>query len=231
MNFTHSKPFTLLRSIKKLVKNFKILAYDYGQFKTILSGNCVDQNNSEIPWYTYPAYEFLKSLDIKDRKVLEFGSGNSSIFWSKKAKSVVSVEHDKAWHDKISKELRENQKLILCESLENYEKPKQLLDEKFEIIIIDAIKRYECAANVKKYLNINYDKGCMVILDNSDWYKNTAKLLRKELDFIEIDFHGFGPINSYTWTTSIFLSRNFKYETEKVFQPDFSAGAIKSNYD
>lgn len=46
----------------------------------------------------------------------------------------------------------------------------------------------------------------MLILDNSDWYPSTIKYLQKNLNWVQIDFHGFGPINSYTWTTSIFVN-------------------------
>jgi hypothetical protein len=69
----------------------------------------------------------------------------------------------------------------------------------------------------------------MIILDNSDWYKETSKYLRDELDLIEVDFHGFGPINNYTWTTSIFLSRNFSFKPINNIQPHFSIAAIKQS--
>jgi hypothetical protein len=29
---------------------------------------------------------------------------------------------------------------------------------------------------------------------------------------IQVDFFGFGPINDYTWTTSIFFSRDFDFK-------------------
>ena len=46
----------------------------------------------------------------------------------------------------------------------------------------------------------------MLILDNSDRYPNKLKFLKEKLGWMQIDFHGFGPINSYTWTTSIFIN-------------------------
>ena len=48
--------------------------------------------------------------------------------------------------------------------------------------------------------------GVMVILDNSDWYPKTVQFLQEKLDWFQVDFHGFGPINNYTWTTSIFIN-------------------------
>ena len=50
----------------------------------------------------------------------------------------------------------------------------------------------------------------MIIFDNSDWYPNTIDFLRENLDWIEVDFHGFSPINDYTLTTSIFINRNVR---------------------
>lgn len=66
----------------------------------------------------------------------------------------------------------------------------------------------------------------MVILDNADWHKNTAKFLREELDLIEVDFHGFAPINAYTHTTSIFLSRKFRFQPNGGIQPHYSIAAL-----
>ncbi len=46
----------------------------------------------------------------------------------------------------------------------------------------------------------------MLIFDNSDWYPNAVRYLKEKLRWIQIDFHGYGPINNYTWTTSIFVN-------------------------
>jgi len=48
---------------------------------------------------------------------------------------------------------------------------------------------------------------------------------------IEVDFHGFGPINAYTWTTSIFISRNFNFKPINKEQPNFSIAGIEQNGD
>ena len=70
------------------------------------------------------------------------------------------------------------------------------------------------------------DSG-MVILDNSDWYSNTSKYLRDSLNLLQVDFHGFGPINDYTWTTSIFFKRNIKLNPIGNIQPHFSVCSIE----
>jgi len=55
----------------------------------------------------------------------------------------------------------------------------------------------------------------MLVLDNSDWYPKSVRFIQDNLGWMQIDFHGFGPINNYTWTTSVFINplryRELKY--------------------
>lgn len=104
------------------------------------------------------------------------------------------------------------------------------LGETFDCVIIDGKHRNECAQLVNLLLKRPAPRGNLVILDNSDWHKNTAKLLR-ERGFIEVDFHGFSPINAYTLTTSIFLSRDFCFAPKGGEQPQWSVDAIKHRED
>lgn len=217
---------------KKQFINFKILAVNYGQYKSIKQWASVDGAGNKIPWYTYPTIEYLNNINFKDKLVLEYGSGNSSAYWADRALEVISVEHEEKWYQKVKESVESNQKLLLKKDDETYEVMDELAsDVKFDVIIIDGIRRIECSKIVSQYLNKTAEDGYMVILDNSDWYKNTAEYLRRELDLIEIDFHGFGPINNYTWTTSIFLSRNFKFKPINNLQPVSSNAAIINEAD
>ncbi|MDX9813689.1 MAG: hypothetical protein WC144_03265 [Sulfurimonas sp.] len=223
---------SMLENIKQ-VKNFNTLAIKYGQFNSIQNWECIDGDKNNIPWYTYPAIEYLKNLDFSTKTILEFGSGSSSVFWAKKSLEVISIEHNKEWYAKVNQNINENQKVFLTEDNIDYENKIKKLNKKFDVIVIDGIRRFQCAETTIEYITTyNEDEnGYMIILDNSDWYKNTAKLLREQLDLIEIDFHGFGPINNYTWTTSIFLSRNFNFKPIDDIQPHFSVDAIKELRD
>jgi len=210
-------------------KVFQTIASGYGHYKTIKSKSCIDNYYNEIPWYTYPSIEYFNNIDFRDKKIFEFGSGNSSIYWSKKANKVVSVENNSEWYKKVMLSLNSNQELVLCPNNSDYENSIKKQERKYDVIIIDGIRRGECSKVIDGYLNKESDDGYMVILDNSDWYKDTSKYLREKLGLIEIDFHGFGPINSYTWTTSVFLSRTFKFKPINDVQPSFSIAAIKQN--
>ena len=41
----------------------RILAFRYGHLRTIARNECVDAEGRPIPWYTYPALEFIRQLD------------------------------------------------------------------------------------------------------------------------------------------------------------------------
>ena len=74
------------------------------------------------------------------------------------------------------------------------------IGQQFDMVIIDGAWRNECAAEALAYVR----RDGLIILDNSDWYKDVALFLRSR-GFFQVDFNGFGPVNNYCWTTSIFL--------------------------
>ena len=204
------------------IKNYWILSTEFAQFKTMSRG-CIDKDNEFIPWYTYPAIEYIKQLDFTEKSIFEFGSGNSTIFWAKRCKKAVSIEDNKEWYDKMTPELPANVEYKLVPDKANYVNSINQFSDNFDIIIIDGNHRYECTVEALKKLN---DDG-IVILDNSDWHEKSAKLLR-DADLIEVDMAGFGPINGYTWTTSFFLSRSVKLKPAKSRQPLNGIGGIKN---
>ena len=70
----------------------------------------------------------------------------------------------------------------------------------------------------------------LVILDNADWFPNSAKTLR-EAGLLQVDMHGFGPINDYTWTTSFFFSRDCHLEPLGGLQPHPPIGGLGHRSD
>lgn len=206
----------------KTIINYKILSLDFGQWNSMKNSTCVDAQLNPIPWYTYPAIEYLKQFDFIDKTVFEYGSGNSSLFWAKRAKEVISVEDSKEWLDIVSERKSSNQHIVLMEDKNNYISYIIKLNKEFDIIVIDGKYRIHCARNAVKCLK----DGGMIILDNSDWFPKSSALLRSH-GLLEVDFSGFGPINHYTWTTSLFLSRNFNFKTLSMNQPIHSIGSIK----
>lgn len=200
-----------IRAIKKMLSNFNILASRYGQWNSITKRIPIDENNAELPWYTYPAIEYLNSFVFTSCNLFEFGSGNSSIYWAKRVERIVSVEHNKLWFETINHKRMPNQFIILATEEASYTNALAAQSKTFDIIIIDGDWRLQCTLEAIKYIK----PSGMILLDNSDRTieKQCSELLRKN-DFIQIDFSGFGPINNYCWTTSIFIKAGCQLQNE-----------------
>jgi hypothetical protein len=194
-----------IQNFRKQANNFKTLAQNYGQWKTIKNFSSVDKSGLPIPWYTYPTIEFLSHLDLSSFKVFEYGSGNSTLWWAARSKQVTSVEDNELWYKKIKHLLKKNVEYHLEIDSHKY---STMATNDFEVYIVDGKYRRECLNHIVN-LEVEKKKGggaIMLILDNSDRYPNKLKFLKEKLGWMQIDFHGFGPINSYTWTTSIFIN-------------------------
>jgi hypothetical protein len=48
---------------------------DYGWSKAMKLGKCIDKDNNPIPWFSYPAIDFLSQLNFSEKEVFEFGCG------------------------------------------------------------------------------------------------------------------------------------------------------------
>jgi hypothetical protein len=189
----------------KQANNFKMLAQNYGQWKTIRDFSSVDKNGLPVPWYTYPTTEFLSHLDLTSFKVFEYGSGNSTLWWAARSRHITSVEDNELWFEKVKHLLKEKNVEYRLEK--DPQKYSTMATKDFEVYIVDGKYRRECLNHIVN-LDVGKKRGSaiMLILDNSDRYPNTLKFLKEKLGWMQIDFHGFGPINSYTWTTSIFIN-------------------------
>jgi hypothetical protein len=208
-----------LLKIKKELTNFKLLAFDYGQWNSIWHLKSQDVNFNPIPWYTYPALEYLEHLDFSQMLVFEYGSGNSTLWWAERCKGIQSVEDDEAWYLEIEQKINiKNVHYVLEQRKNEY---VSMATENSDVFIIDGSYRRACAEYV-----IQLAGGMMIILDNSDWFPETVDVLRSTLGWFELDFHGFGPINGYTWTTTIFI--NPKRYNELFYKRNLSSrGCLK----
>ena len=174
------------------------LRKDYGFIESSQRNIPTDGSNNIMPMYTYPCYEYINSLDLKGVNVFEYGTGYSSVYWSEKDVNYYAVEHNPEWFKRVKSDKTPN--VILKEEPVDFVNSIFHFDIKFDLIVIDGIMRYDC---VKPALE-NLNKGGIIILDNSDWHKNTKELLDKS-DLIPIHFHGFKPLHVDSETTSCYI--------------------------
>jgi hypothetical protein len=234
------------KGLKSSAAVCKVLLRDYGYFRSVSSGENRDDQNAYVPWFTYPAIEALKNWDLSDKRVFEYGSGYSTLFWASRAREVISVEHDPQWQQKVAGLAPANVKVILApidEAKNDYEPSAETRAElaryaetiaqaegRFQIIVIDGYARsrvrYQCARAALPHLD---DNG-LVILDNSDWLPGTAMFLR-ESGLIEVDLSGPVPGNENHQTTSFFFTRQFDFKSASSRQPLPPVGGKLMNWE
>jgi len=199
-----------LRGIVTAFRSLYQLEFIIGHFLTSTLYQSIDKEKKPIPWFTYPIINYLNSLNLKNKTIFEYGSGNSTIYWASRCKNLVTVEHDETWFAVVKEKIEKynNSKLLFVSpaSAEKYSSSILRFDTKFDIIVVDGEFREKCTQRAIKKLK----SGGMIILDNSDWFPKIKYFLEKQ-GFNRIDFKGFAPINPYLSTTSIFFKLfNFK---------------------
>lgn len=114
--------------------------------------------------FTTPAESAFFFADIdKNKKVLEYGSGQSTIEISEKCKEIISIEHQEEWYNKILSKKPSNCEIVLrkpsllytegghdgtYDEFKNYiEYP--LSRAPYDIILIDGRARIGCASICK----------------------------------------------------------------------------------
>ncbi len=203
----------------------EILAHLHGHARTLEAKLPVAADGSPLPWYTYPAIEYCNQLDASDLNIFEYGSGNSSLYWAHKGANVWCVEDDSAWYETMKRKSAQLRGISLRTTSEAYASVIAEVGQQFDIVVIDGMWRNECVAKALAYVR----KDGLVILDNSDWYTDVAGFLRTR-DYFQVDFNGFGPVNNYSWTTSIFLPFPSPY-VERLRQPHPIGGIEVSKND
>ncbi|MDP3469203.1 MAG: FkbM family methyltransferase [Daejeonella sp.] len=206
-----TEPYTSLINparIKTLL-SFGIKGYlsEIGWFKSFETKSPIGRNSEPIPWVTYSFIDFIADRIQKEHLVFEFGSGNSTFYYAKRAQKVVSVEHDKAWFDKISASKPLNSEMIFCELQKDgeYSKMPESIGIKFDIIIIDGRDRVNCSYNSLGALS---EKG-VIVLDDSERHQYSAAVnFLKNEGFRELSFSGISPGLFYRKSTSVFYKDN-----------------------
>jgi Methyltransferase domain len=123
----------------------------------------------EKPWWSFNAQDRIRALlDGGDKEVFEYGSGASTLWLSRRAKSVTSVEYDEGFHRVMSEKLADakNTELILAPprklaegessryqsgqpnyaglDFEKFVKAVDRDDRKYDLIVIDGRARPQC---------------------------------------------------------------------------------------
>jgi hypothetical protein len=163
----------------------------------------VDFHGNPVPFITYPAMEFLARRARPDMTVFEYGSGASTLWWSKRVSWVGAAEHNQEWFEKVSKSAPANVQ-IYFESIEDKETyPKLALrpGKHFSVVVIDGRLRVRCAPFAVQALR----PDGVIIWDNSErkYYTPGYQFLEGQ-GFRRLEFVGLAPGINEKSETSIF---------------------------
>jgi len=143
--------------------NFK---YIIGVFRKIY----LESKNKNEPWLTNDSIKFISSWIKPDDVILEFGGGQSTIWFAKISNHVTSVEHNQNWYKTTKKYIKDNSTkadLILGTSKNEYLKVlKNFSDNSIDICLVDGEWRRDCILGVFNKIK----KGGLIILDNAETY-------------------------------------------------------------
>ena len=180
--------------------------------------------NDQLPWMVYEAIDWLESFLSAEMQVFEWGSGGSTIFFSKRVQSVVTIEHDTKWYSAVNRQLRlsntRNVRLVLCNpeesktregayastdeaykglSFRRYVEAIEIYpDGFFDLVVVDGRARASCLSHAW----VKIRPGGYLLLDNSD--RSEYQRAKEPLsDWEEQKFYGPGPYNYYSWQTTV----------------------------
>jgi hypothetical protein len=120
------------------------------------------------PWISYDAISVLNQHLTPGSRVLEFGSGMSTIWYAARAGSVHSIDDYKPWYDKVKAgfEARglKNVRYVFAGTPEEYCQFGLNEPQGFDLIMVDGADRDRCMETAVKVVR----PGGIIYLDNSD---------------------------------------------------------------
>ncbi len=211
----------------KSANSVKLILNDYGHRYSFNKHDSL--GNGKYPWMTYCFLDYIKNLDLSEKNVFEWGSGNSTIFWSQITKNVVSVENNEEWYMKIKNIISNNASLLLRNTPDEFINAINEYENNYDIIVLDGYGfRFECANQALKKLN----KGGMIVLDDSDniGYNKISEYLKSQ-GLKQIDFIGLKPMSDFIVSTSIFITPDFNFSNKyPLVQPKIFVGKQRDYY-
>ena len=134
----------------------------------------------EMPWLGFSAVRSIERLLRPEWRLLEFGSGMSTVWFARRVAKVVSIETDADWHGRVAARL---QRRGLSERVEHWLVPPNLeglsstLPQGFDFALVDGMSR-----DVATALALSVVKpGGYIYLDNSDVPSAEYKTAREQL--------------------------------------------------
>lgn len=175
-------------------------ARDSGYSRSCLKGFAVDRHGEPIPMFTYPMVDLLlnSTAYFPDKDVLEFGSGQSTRWWARHARTTTAVEYNADFGLALQEEFQDNPSVEILLGDAYLELPER----EYDVISIDGFPRVEAARVATRK---SAPKG-IVIVDNTD-VQSISEIgsILGDAGFTRVDFFGYSPAAYFKQCTSLFF--------------------------
>lgn len=116
-----------------------------------------------------PAVEQLEKLVVPGMRILEWGSGGSTVFYAERGADVICIEHDGSWVKLLKAELarrnlRARVNINQIDLTANYVDIVDELPGNFDLVTVDGRRRVECVDKARNRVT----PGGWLVLDDSD---------------------------------------------------------------
>jgi hypothetical protein len=138
--------------------------------------------NPEAPWLTPKAVEYLNNALQPEFNGLEYGSGRSTIWFAKRVKKLVSVEHNPDWFRRIQEEMKmkgidnieyhhfikPDSSSSLMDNLKSdyVQATSTIAESSLDFVLVDGVVRPACMIHAIPLLR----NGGLLILDDANHY-------------------------------------------------------------
>jgi len=162
--------------------------------ETLVNGE--DALKIGYPWIASGAIIALESIVGKQTKVLELGSGGSTIFWAKNCKSVKSYETNAEWFKDVKQKTRNlwNAEVILGSRHQTTNGLKSEPNGGYDIVLVNSDPRHTKRLDLANIALSKIKIGGWLIINNYQRFGMGGFNYsgRPVLTFDELGFNGLG---------------------------------------
>jgi hypothetical protein len=172
----------------------------------------------EVPWISFPALRYLEQFIRPHHAVFEYGGGGSTLWFARRARSVLTMESEADWHGRLAQTLEDRGlKNATCEfhalsgdSPDRFGKDaffRRIESETWDVVLVDcylgfSAERYGLTRPFALELALQHtNPGGIVVLDDSWMFK---ELLEPRPGWHIENFVGTGPCRYGVTSTAIF---------------------------
>lgn len=189
--------YTWIRSVFMTVFTPTAYAAQHGYYRSVLRREVVGGAGDPAPWLTFPLVSFLETKSFSGRSVLEFGSGQSSLWWSERAERVLALETDPEWTQRVRAAAPPN--LTVADVELEHADEHSFIDEverlvgreRFDVVVVDGGDRVKALLAAPRFVT----QDGVVITDDLDLFRTDPDWVRaldalREAGFGSVDFYG-----------------------------------------